>query len=954
MAQFGQNKVQYRSFDWRVLETEHFVIHFYAQEAAAAHEAGRMAERGYAYLSEFFQHEFEDKIPVILYSTHQDFAQTNVIGGFIGEGTGGVTESLKGRVTLPLTGSYAELNHVLVHELVHAFQFDMMSRYFLGQLGGRPQLPLWMMEGMAEWVSNGVDPITAMWVMDAHLAEKVPTVQQMATVQDIRFYRMGQALYEVIGKGYGPGRVRGLLKQPERRRLDPADSTHTPLPPAASGPSSAMEISSTPPDFAANTLEGQSLDQLWHAYTESLATRLSVDLVPPDSMAELVSGAKGYAKAFHLAPVAAADGSRVLFYSSRGLHNELMVAERKDEGWETRSLVAGEQTPENESLPVLSASADWSTDGRNVVFVATRQGRDVLHIFNFERRKLIRVIKTDVLTISNPAFSPDGRWVVFSGLQGGHGDLFVVEIETGKTVRLTQDPYAERTPRFSPDGDEIVFATDRGGETNLDGLVFGSWNIARMQVLRDAQGGIVGGSILEIVDTPSDDFSPVWSPDGLSIAFVSDRSGTYQVYTLALTTGEVRQRTRFLSGVVGIIPTGPALSWAGSNDIFYSVFYHGGWHLYRTRGFPEDLPGDTDAERLALVRSQPEDIQQGADPWLRSEERGYRARLTPEYAVIGALYIGNSGAAGSGQLLLGDMLGNHYLLLSGYLRTDFDQSEILVQYANLGGRWQWGLAGFQYRDDILVYTSPTRGNVDSRIYRGVGAQLYYPFNRFRRLEYRVDFFSEDVHTSTWATDESSGGAQLVSERFERNLYSAPGLAFVHDNSSYSGFTPVAGGRWRLEGSKTFGDLDYALMVVDWRRYLNVHRRGALAVRVIGASSWGRDTRLLYVGGPETFRGTDFGGLAGTRILFSNVEARFPLFGGTELIRGVVFFDAATAWYEGQSYLDQRFQTAVGFGLRAYVGLPLRFDAAMPLNSNPFDPLNPRQEWRTFFAIGFDY
>ena len=41
------------------------------------------------------------------------------------ESTGGVTESLKGRVTLPLTGSYAELNHVLVHELVHAFQFDI-------------------------------------------------------------------------------------------------------------------------------------------------------------------------------------------------------------------------------------------------------------------------------------------------------------------------------------------------------------------------------------------------------------------------------------------------------------------------------------------------------------------------------------------------------------------------------------------------------------------------------------------------------------------------------------------------------------------------------------------------------------------------------------------------------------------------------------------------------------
>ena len=121
------------------------------------------------------------------------------------------------------------------------------------------------------------------------------------------------------------------------------------------------------------------------------------------------------------------------------------------------------------------------------------------------------------------------------------------------------------------------------------------------------------------------------------------------------------------------------------------------------------------------------------------------------------------------------MLGNHYLLLSGYLRTDFDQSEILVQYANLGGRWQWGLAGFQYRDDILVYTSPTRGNVESRIYRGVGGQLYYPFNRFRRLEYRLDFLAEDVRTSVWNTADSTGGATLVSEVFVRNYYSATGV-----------------------------------------------------------------------------------------------------------------------------------------------------------------------------------
>ena len=454
LAQFGQNKVQYRSFDWRILETEHFVIHYYTEEAAAAHEAARMAERGYDYLSSFYEHQFEDKIPVILYSTHHDFEQSNVIGGFIGEGTGGVTESLKGRVTLPLTGSYAELNHVLVHELVHAFQFDLLNRNILPQMNAR-SLPLWMMEGMAEWVSNGVDPVTAMWVMDAQRAGKVPSVQQMASVQDIRVYRMGQALFEVIAKSYGPARVRQLLKQPERERptATATDSSGVPpmsLPPPPTDPAASMQASAPPPAFAGETAEGQSLDHLWRAYAESLATTLGRDLLPPDSVAEAVAHKSGYAKAFHLAPVAAADGKRVLFYSSRGLYNELMVAERTPEGWKTRSLLAGERSADIEELPLLSASADWSADGRLVVFVATRQGRDLIQIMDFKRRKVIRRLKTDLQSVANPAFSPDGRWVVFSGVHGGHGDLFAVAVETGKVSRLTQDAFAERAPALFP------------------------------------------------------------------------------------------------------------------------------------------------------------------------------------------------------------------------------------------------------------------------------------------------------------------------------------------------------------------------------------------------------------------------------------------------------------------------------------------------------------------------
>ena len=92
---FGQNKVQYRDFDFKVLKTKNFDIYYYPEEEAAVEQAGRLAERWYARFSRLLNHRFARRQPVILYASHPHFEQTNVLQGFIGEGTGGVTEVLK-------------------------------------------------------------------------------------------------------------------------------------------------------------------------------------------------------------------------------------------------------------------------------------------------------------------------------------------------------------------------------------------------------------------------------------------------------------------------------------------------------------------------------------------------------------------------------------------------------------------------------------------------------------------------------------------------------------------------------------------------------------------------------------------------------------------------------------------------------------------------------------------
>src|SRR5688572_32024887 len=114
---FGRNKVQYEKFDFEILRTPHFDLHYYAAEKPAAEDAARMLERWNTRLSALFNHPLSARKPIVLYADQPDFQQTNVIAEQLDEGTGGVTESMLDRMVMPFTGSYAESDHVLGHEM---------------------------------------------------------------------------------------------------------------------------------------------------------------------------------------------------------------------------------------------------------------------------------------------------------------------------------------------------------------------------------------------------------------------------------------------------------------------------------------------------------------------------------------------------------------------------------------------------------------------------------------------------------------------------------------------------------------------------------------------------------------------------------------------------------------------------------------------------------------------
>ena len=148
-TQFGKNKVQYSKFNYYFIQSDHFDVYFTDGGEYLADFTTAAAETAYTRISKSFRYQLVNRIPIIVYNSHNDFQQTNVISEYLDEGIGGVTELFKNRVVLPFEGDYKKFRHVIHHELVHAVINDMFYGGSIQSIIANNitlQLPLWFNE----------------------------------------------------------------------------------------------------------------------------------------------------------------------------------------------------------------------------------------------------------------------------------------------------------------------------------------------------------------------------------------------------------------------------------------------------------------------------------------------------------------------------------------------------------------------------------------------------------------------------------------------------------------------------------------------------------------------------------------------------------------------------------------------------------------------------------------
>jgi Tol biopolymer transport system component len=945
---FGRNKVQYRTFRFEVLRTEHFDVYFYAEERAAAELAARLAERWFARLARVLSYELLGRQPLILYGSHGDFEQTNVIEGELGEGTGGVTESLKRRIVLPLGGSLAETDHVVGHELVHAFQYDITDMG--GPHSGVPgaalgRLPLWFVEGMAEYLSLGpVDAHTAMWMRDAASQEKLPN---LAELDHARYfpYRWGQALWAYLTGSFGESAVGSLLRAS-----------------AASG-----NI-----DAAMRTVLGaetpDDLIQDWHKALRAQASDVRQITRRITDSAKLLYRGPNSLSLYNVAPALSPDGRRLMFLSQRNaLSIDLYLADAET-GRIVRKVVDGAVQPQFSSLGFINSAGAWSPDGRRFMLAVMRSGRPTLVILDVAAGATEREIPfTDLGEIFSPSWSPDGGAVAFSAQQGGWTDLFTHDLRSGTTRRLTHDAFADLQPAWSPDGRRLVFVSDRF-TTSLSDMTAGAYQLVQIDLDRDELRGVSGADV-------GKNINPQWSRDG-HIYFVTDRTGISNIYRVSGDGGPIEPMTNVATGVSGITALSPAISLASaSNRLAFSFYENNQYSIYAIDGArlsglepqdavaalgPAQLP-PAKRERRAIVGLPPNPLPLPPLPAPTTESAPYKARLSLD--LVGQPYL-TAGVDPYGMFLGGglalffsDVLGDYSLGTAVQLNGDIggNLSNIArniggqVAFVNRKHRWNYGVAGGQMPYTAAAFAAGVSesdgekvGVAQTIIYRQVersaSGVATYAVNAARRFEFAGGLanvsFDQRVFTTTY--DLSSGRAisdthQSVPGAAALNLGQF-GAAVVYDTSRFGATSPVAGESYRLQVTPTVGTLHFTSVLADYRRYVMPVPFYTIAGRVLHYGKYGRDSedaRIVpsYLGYPNLVRGYDvysfdsnectplpsgvcqeFERLIGSRIAVANLEFRFPLlrpFGvkpemyGPVPIEIALFADVGVAWNSRQ-------------------------------------------------------
>lgn len=918
LTYFGRNKVQYETFNWQVLKTDHFDIYYYPEFTEIAEIGARYAEESYENLKVKFNHIVLQRIPLIFYNTHLHFEQTNTTPGLLPEGVGGFFEFMKGRVVLPYDGSLRQFKHVIKHELVHVFMTNKVRRIQTDfRITSDIMPPLWFVEGLAEFWSTEWDDQAEMILRDAVLNGYIVGLKDIDRISGtFLMYKVGQKILEFVSEKYGEEKILLLLENFWK----------------SNNFEDIWKIT-----FGVDYLE---FDKEWKYYLQKKYLPVIGNTDLPGYVSKKLTDF-----GFNFSPVyfKDKDDEYLIFLANRDGYSS--IYRLKLEGKkipEPELLIQGERSDEFESFHLFRSSIDVSRNGV-IVFASKSKGRDRLNFYNLKEARISNSKSFEnILSISNPKFSIDGSMVVFSGIDlKGYRDLYIYEIENDKLVRLTNDYYDDRNPSFYPDNQFIIFSSDR---TSKDGKYFYNLFLLRISDL----------SIYNITSLNSDQTFPVFSSDGGKLFFTSNIDKVSNVWMINVKqkdgeiffSNEMSRVTSFTSNVFD-----PEII---DSSIYFCSFENFSFQIYKIENFDEEIRKINQSKSMLSDSLRLNWIVKGIDGIKVKERIKYEREYTLDFAqsqiTTNPVYGTSGGAIFSISDLLSDDFYQFLIFNTAQSRDEFLKSfNVAVSKISLSQKTNYAFGVFHFagrRYDIR--------DSDEYFYeRSFGAffTLSYPFSFFRRLEANISLANSDKEV-------------FFTTKNRKALLLTNSISYIFDNSLWASSGPIDGSRFMILLGQTndikFSNVNYYSFMLDYRYYLRLGLKSALAYRFQFFFNEGREARRFFMGGNWDLRGYPRWSIRGEKLWLTSLELRFPLIDQITIkfpfltmnlfeLRGATFFDMGNAW-------DIKYnQTlgSVGFGIRMnlFGVIVLRYDIGKRIEDG-FRRFQDRLFYQFFFGWDF--
>jgi Tol biopolymer transport system component len=897
-AQFGKNKVQYKKFNYYFIQSKHFDVYFTDGGERLATFAIVAAESALTSIQKDFKYNINNRISMIIYNSHNDFQQTNVVSEYLEEGIGGVTELFKNRVVLPFEGSYDQFRHVIHHELVHAVMNDMFYGGSLQSIISNNitlNLPLWFMEGLAEYESLGWDTHSDMFMRDASINQYLPNINQL----DGYFaYRGGQSVFWFIERKYGKEKIGDLLNRIRGQG------------------SFEGGIKST---FG---FDLEELNDKWKKDQKVLYwPDIELRKEPNEFSKQLTDHTKdgGF---YNTSPAISPQGDLIAFISNRDDYFDVFIMSASD-GKIIKKLVKGNTTANFEELHILTPGLCWSPDGKKIALSSKAGASDAIFIFDVKTGKHQKLdLKLD--GIFSVDWSPDGKKLAFVGLHKHQSDIFIYDLETKKLTNLTNDIFSDSDPHFSHDGKAVFFSSDRGDYTGLASREYFfdiiNHNYKQLDLYRI---DIDTREIQRITDLPnSNETSVVASRDGKYLFFISDLNGINNIYckdisnvnwnvdysVLIKSEDDVRPITNSLNGIYQISLSDDAkrLAFSSMFKAAYNIFVM--TNPVDQISTIDKLPLTKFAQSKLLVAKPKEEtdtvkvvtksrveitysdsvvIKTGnivdtsnaftdiarqnftnyifnekfitreapvKDSLLFAYDRKdslgnfivnkYKINFSPDIIYANAGFSTFYGLLGTTVLAFSDMMGDHQIIGITSLNIDLKNSDYGIAYFYLPERTDFTIQAFHTARFLIQERNRFYYLYRYRNY-GTYFSASYPIDKFYRIEGGLSW----LNVRRDNLDIYEEPPQLLSLLI-------PSASFVHDNSLWEFTAPSRGTRYNftifgVPASKK-NAFNFGTVTGDYRTYFKFRKEYSLTLRLSGGYSFGRNPQKFMLGGTENW------------------------------------------------------------------------------------------------------